>query len=69
MAVYQSLLRVPGSPCLGEFKGHIKQVLEKSKAAAAEGILPALLVHRNRKSLGTYLYEMLVVAQSVCVVS
>ena len=53
MAVYQSLLHVSGSPCVAEFKGHIKQALEKSKAAAAEGVLPALIVHRNRKSLGT----------------
>lgn len=54
MAVYQSLLRVPESPCIAEFKGHFKQVLEKGKgAAAAESVLPALLIHRNRKSLGT----------------
>lgn len=55
MAVYQSLLRVPGSPCIVEFKGHFQQALEKGKAAAAESVLPALLIHRNRKSLGGYL--------------
>lgn len=66
MAVYQSLLRVPGSPCIAEFKGHFKQVLEKSKAATAEGILPALLIHRNRKSLGRY--PMQVVVQPICFV-
>ena len=67
MAVYQSLLRVPESPCIAEFKGHFKQVLEKAKAAAAaESILPALLIHRNRKSLGSY--PLLLDMRCVCCV-